>query len=222
MKRFFHSELEHVRSDLILMGRKSVEMCQLAIRALLEGDNALVDQVLAADDDIDELNKTIDQEAIRYIALRAPVASDVRLLTVAMKCARELERVSDEAVTIAKRAREVNNLGGFPDFCQIPREAELCIELLNQALDIFTEENAEKARDLPQKDKEIDRLYRESYEKLTAFILSNREASERAVSLMFIAKALERIGDHASNIGVETYYMLAGVDLRHTQVKEPS
>lgn len=216
MERFFHEELEQVRSNLILMGRKSVDIVRLAVRALIENDSSLVGEVIMADDELDELNKSIDSECIRYITLRSPVASDVRLITVAMKCSRELERTGDEAVSIAKRARRISNKGVFQDYFNVPRMAELALLHLNESLDAFVEENTGLAHGLPQRDKEIDRLNRDNYEQLNHFIVNNKEQSQAAVDMMFISKSLERVGDHASNIAEEVVYLLEGKDIRHT------
>lgn len=217
MERFFHNELESVRADMIRMGSKTADIVRLAVRALIENDSSLVGEVIKDDDEIDQLNKSIDAEAIRYITLRAPVAKDVRLLTVAMKCSRELERIADEAVSIAKRARVINNKGSLKDYYNVPRTAELALVLLNDALDAFAGEDAEKARSLPQRDKEIDRLHRQTHSKLADFIVDHKKHSEAAIQLMFISKSIERVGDHASNIAEEVVYMLEGEDIRHTE-----
>lgn len=216
MERFFHNELESVRNDIVLMGRKSIDIVRLAVRSLIEQDNSLIDQVFAADDEIDELDKSVDGAAVRYITLRSPVAMDVRLLTAAMKCSNELERVGDEAVSIAKRARLINNKGVFKDFFQVPRMAELALLLLNDSLDTFTAEKSDRARELPQRDKEIDKIHRDNYKNLTDLILEKAEMSEACVNMIFISKSLERVGDHASNIAEEVVYLLEGEDIRHT------
>ena len=222
MERFYHSELDAVRSDTILMGRKSIDMVRLAMRALIENDASLVSQVISNDDEVDELNIKVDTEAIKYISLRQPVATDVRLLTVSMKCAREIERISDEAVSIGKHARNIANQGGLNDFCHLSHMADLAVMHLGEALDAFAEESIDKARGLPQRDKEIDDLNRKNYEELNNQILGDVNLSHRAVAAMFISKSLERVGDHASNIAEETVYLLEAVDIRHTdEVKHP-
>ncbi len=216
MERFFHSELDNIRTDMIRMGSKSVDIVRLAIRTLIENDTSLVGEVIKSDDEIDELNKTIDAEVVRYFTLRAPVAKDVRLLTVAMKCSRELERIADEAVSIAKRARSMTP-GSIKDFYNIPRTAELALLLLNDSLDAFTQEDIVKAHGIPQRDKDIDVLHRKTYNKLSDFILEHKKLSSDAIHLMFISKSIERVGDHATNIAEEVVYMLSGNDIRHTE-----
>lgn len=216
MDRFFHNELEGMRSNLVLMGRKTVDNLRLAVQALIENDLSLVDEVIKADDEVDDLNIAIDNDAIRYISLRSPVARDVRLLTVAMKCSRELERSCDEAVAIAKRARVIAKSNPMLNSYQVPRMADLSIKMLDDAIDSFIQENSEQARELPKRDKEVDTLHRSNYEQLNDLILNDPEISASAVGLMFISKSLERIGDHAVNIGEEVVYLLEGSDIRHT------
>ena len=217
MERFFHSELETVRTDVIRMGRKSVDILRLAVRGLIEHDENLLNAAIAADDEVDELNKVIDSNAIRYITLRAPVASDVRLLTVAMKYSGELERIADEAVSIAKRARRVNAKGDLKDYYKIPQMAELVLLQLNAALDAFTEERADKAHLIPQKDKEIDALHRSNYDKLASLILDKKKLSASCIDMIFISKSLERVGDHSANMAEEVVFILEGEDIRHTE-----
>ena len=217
MDRFFDEELNKLRSDLTLMGRKSVELTRQSMRALIENQPDWIEDVIQKDEEIDELNKTIDADAIRFITLRSPVARDVRLITVVMKCSREIERVADEAVSIGKRSRQILEKGGFKDYYNLPKMTELCTLLLNDALDTFTEHDLEKARELPQRDKEVDRLNKDNYNLLNECIINDRNASEPAVGMMFISKSLERVGDHAANIAEEVVYLLEGEDIRHTE-----
>lgn len=218
MKRFFHSDLETIRSCLVLMGQRSIEVSRLAVRGLVENDSSLLEKVLEEDDEIDRLDVQIDTDSVKYISLRSPVASDVRLLTVAMKAAHDLERCGDEACSIAKRARKINADGAFGNYFEIPAMADKAFMLLRDAMDSFIEEDNEKARDLPKRDKAIDDLNRENFAALNAMILENPAASPSATQLMFVSKSLERIGDHAANIAEEVYYLFSGEDIRHTDV----
>ncbi len=216
MKRFFQSELQTLRTHLVLMGEKSLDVVRLAVQALIDEDQALAERVLKLDDDIDHLEMLIDAESIRYISLRAPVASDVRLLTVAMKTSHELERIGDEATSIAKRARKLLQGGPLDNLVHIPKMSELAVELLRDSLDSFIDEDSGKAFGVPRRDKEIDELNRENYQKLTDLVSQSPEHSQRIIDVIFISKSLERIGDHATNIAEEVIYLLRGEDVRHT------
>jgi phosphate transport system protein len=216
MKRYFHHELEELRKHLILMGERTIDSVRLAAQALLSEDVATAGQVIALDDEIDRLEILIDSECVRYITLRGPVASDVRLITVAMKASHELERAGDEAPSIAKRARKLANSGKIDDFHHIPRMADLSLEMLRDAMDSFITENFDKASGVPRRDKEVDDLNRDNYVQLTDKISGNPAVSHSAIELIFISKSLERIADHATNIAEEVIFLLKGEDIRHT------
>ncbi len=216
MKRYFHSELDDLRKHLILMGERSIDSVRLAMQSLLADDVSLAGQVIALDDEIDRLEVLIDAECVRYITLRQPVAHDVRLMTVAMKANHELERSGDEATSIAKRARRLAQFGKVDDFFHIPRMGDLALEQLRDAMDAFITEDAEKAKLVPRRDKEIDDLNRDNYVKFTDKISQNPEISRVSIELIFISKSLERIADHATNIAEEVIFLLKGEDIRHT------
>ncbi len=216
MKRYFHHELEELRKHLILMGERTIDSVRLAAQALLAEDVATAGQVIALDDEIDRLEVLIDAECVRYITLRGPVASDVRLITVAMKASHELERAGDEATSIAKRARKLAEKGKVEDFHHIPRMADLALDLLRDAMDSFITENVDKAHEVPRRDKEVDDLNRENYVQLTDKISLQPTISHAAIELIFISKSLERIADHATNIAEEVIFLLKGEDVRHT------
>ena len=147
MKRFFDNELETFRSHLMLMGESSIRQVRLALKALVDGDAALADQVIAADDEIDRLEMQIDNEAIAYMNLRAPVATELRLVIVGMKASHDLERVGDEATSIAKRAVRLAAEPPLKPYVDIPRMANIALEMLRDALDAAREE-ADRYRNL--------------------------------------------------------------------------
>ena len=145
MKRFFDNELETFRSHLMLMGESSIRQVRLALKALVDGDAALADQVIAADDEIDRLEMQIDNEAIAYMNLRAPVATELRLVIVGMKASHDLERVGDEATSIAKRAVRLAAEPPLKPYVDIPRMANIALEMLRDALVCFLHGVTDKA-----------------------------------------------------------------------------
>lgn len=215
MQRYFHKELEDFRSRILLMGEKAIEIVRLAIDALMEDDPGLIDIVLGKDDAIDELEKQIDAEAIRYISLRAPVGSDLRLLAVGMKGGHDLERVGDEATSIAKRARKRHEQLPLRDFGSIPEMADLSLAMLRDAINAFIEEDEEKALSILIRDKRVDDLNKQNFADFTAAISRESSLTEAMLDLMFVSKGIERIADHATNIAEEVIYMLRGQDVRH-------
>ena len=195
MHPFYQTELKQIRQNLVLMGERAIEVVRFAVQSLVEGDVAMSDQVIKMDDRIDELELAIDSEAIRYISLRSPVASDLRLLTMAMKACHDLERVGDEATTIAKYARQIHDTNPPGNLRAIPLMAELVIEQLRNAMDSFISEDASIAYSVPKQDRQIDDLHRQNYRELTEGIRKAPELTEQSIELIFISKALERIGD---------------------------
>lgn len=217
-KRFFDKELEQFRSSLILMGELANDSVRFAVKALFERDGALAAKVIANDDRLDKLEVEIDAEAVRYISLRAPVASDLRLLMVGSKVGHDLERVGDEASSISKK---VDRLLGIQvkDFCpKLLVMSDHVISLLRQSMECFLEGNEEKALMVCRSDKHIDALHREIYQEMAARIVDGKQGTE-ALDIVLVAKSLERIGDHAVNVAEETVYLLRGLDIRHTGKK---
>jgi phosphate transport system protein len=217
MKRFFDAELETFRSQLILMGEMASEQVRMAIKALAEANPGLADQVIAADDKLDLLEVKIDDEAVRYMNLRAPIASELRLVIVGMKASHDLERVGDEATSIAKRAIKLSAEPQLKPYIDLPRMAVMALEMLRDALDCFLQVDEAKAVAVCKRDAEVDDLNRQLYRELTSYMIEKPETISRAIELMFISKSIERIADHATNIAEEMIYLSHGKDVRHTE-----
>lgn len=218
MKRFFDAELEAFRANLLQMGERSIEQARLAMRALTEADIALADRVIAADDEIDKLEVKIDEEAIRYMTLRGPVASELRLVVVGMKASHDLERVGDEATSIARRARKLAIEPRLELYADLPRMTNIALEMLRAALDCFVQEDQQKALAVIRRDSEVDNLNRLVYRRLTSYMLEKPDTIARALELMFISKSVERIADHATNIAEEMVFLAGGQDIRHSDI----
>lgn len=222
MKRFFDSELETFRSQLMLMGETAIRQVRDAMRSLVEGDLALADQVIAADDELDQLEVKIDEEAVRYMNLRSPVASELRLLIVGMKASHDLERVGDEATNIARRVAKLVAEPPLKPYVDLPRMAKMAAEMLRDALDCLLRVDEQKAMAVVRRDADVDLINRQLYRELTSYMIEQPGTISRALELMFISKSLERIADHATNIAEETIYLAKGRDIRHTEeTKKP-
>ncbi len=222
MKRFFDVELETFSSHLLLMGEKSIEQVRRSLKALVDSDISLADQVIAADDVIDRLEIEIDDEAIRYMNLRAPIATDLRLVIVGMKASHDLERVGDEATSIARRAVRLAAEPQLKPYVDIPRMADIALEMLRDALDCFLNGDARKAVAVVQRDAEVDAINKQLYRELTSFMVEKPETISRALELMFISKSIERIADHATNIAEEMVFLFQARDIRHNEeIKKP-
>jgi len=217
MKRFFDTELEALRTKLLQMGDRAIDQVRLAVHSLTEADLALADRVIQADDGLDKLEVQIDDEAIRYMTLRGPIASELRLVIVGMKASHDLERVGDEATSIARRARKLAIEPKLELYADIPRMAHIALEMLRDALDCFVHEDEQRALAVIRRDAEVDNINRLVYRRLTSYMIENPDTIARALELMFISKSVERIADHATNIAEEMIYLAKGKDVRHTE-----
>jgi phosphate transport system protein len=218
MKRFFHNELEQFRSNLVLMAERCLEIVRSVERALLEGNVDLAKEVIAGDDSIDKLEMVLDAEGIRYISMRAPVAKDLRLIMVGMKTSRDLERVADEATSIARRVLKLDAVLPVKEFLNLPVMFSQAHEMLRDAIDSFLEGDAAKAINIPARDKLVDRLNKENYALLSKQISADPAQVDRYLELIFISKSVERIADHASNIAEDVVYLYKAEDVRHSPI----
>lgn len=215
MKRYFHQELEAVRSHLMLMGEKAVANVNLAMRAMLESDMAMAQRVKEADQKIDDIEKQIDDEVARYISLRAPVARDLRLLFVAIKASHDLERVGDEATSIAKRTLRILKTGRkIDDLAELPRMCDVAVRMLQDALHCFIEEDADRAYPISARDEEVDDLNRRNFNYFLDMMKSDPALVPPYTEMVFISKSMERIADHAQNIAEEVYYLFTARSLK--------
>ena len=214
MKRFYDSELETFRVHLIKMGEISIKQVQDAITSLVESDAELAKRVIAGDAEVDDLEVEMDEEAICYMNMRSPIASDLRLLIVGMKASHDLERVADEAVGIAKRVKRLAKEIPLKPYIDIPRMASIALEMLRDALDCFLDGDAEKAATVISRDKEVDAINKQLYRELTGHMVEDQETISRGIELMFISRSIERIADHATNIAEEMIYLVKGKNVR--------
>lgn len=211
MKRYFHNELRDIKSKLILIGEKSIEAAALAVEGFLESDLEKTKAALELDDAIDALEVEIDHAAVRYITLRAPVSSDVRLIFVAIKASHDLERAGDEAHGIAKKTRNILNRDGrVSEFVAIEAMSTLALGMMRDAMTCFLQEDLVLAKEIIRRDKEVDRLNRENFKMLSEAVGENLPTTPTRVETILISKSIERIADHAKNLAEEVEYLLTG------------
>ena len=163
---------------------------------------------------MDQYEIDVDDMAINLLA-KAPLATDLRLITVAMKISQNLERIGDEATTIARRAMELNNEPQLKSYIDIPQMATTALAMLKDSLDAFVNKDAEKARGVVPRDKDVDALNRQLYRELSSFMVENPSTITRCLNLMTVSKSLERVADHATNIAQEVVYLCEARDIRH-------
>ena len=216
MQRHFDQELDELKNKLLAMGGHAEKSLNQSVEALVSRDDALAASVKANDSILDQLEIEIDDLAIHLLS-KAPLASDLRLITVAMKISQNLERVGDEATTIARRALELNKEAQLKPYVDIPRMAGIAAEMLKAALDAFVNREPDKARALIPRDKEVDEINRQLHRELSSFMIENPQNITLCLNLMVISKSLERIADHATNIAEEVVYLYEARDILHAK-----
>jgi len=214
MTRHFDEELAKFKEILLMMGSYAESSVSQAVQAVTERNDQLAEQVQHNDDIMDRYEIDIDDMAINLLA-KAPLATDLRLITVAMKISQNLERIGDEATTIARRALELNTEPQLKGYVDIPRMAAIALSLLKESLDAFVNKQPEKARAVVPRDKEVDALNRQLYRELSSYMVENPSTISRCLNLMTVAKSLERVADHAANIAEEVVYLCEARDIRH-------
>ena len=218
----FEQQLARIRETLLMMASLTDRNFNLAMRALVQRDDKLADTVEAEDNQIDQLEIAVDEMVIQFMALHAPVAKDCRFMLAASKISSNLERIADQSVGIARRARELNAEPLLKPLVDIPRMATIASEMLRDGLTAFVEVRPELARDIVKRDKLVDDINRQLTRELTSFMLEDPGTITRALRLMQIARYLERIADHAKNIAEEVYYLYCAADIRHEHADDSS
>lgn len=211
MKRFFHKELEEIRSKIIHIGEKANDVGRLAVGSFIESDLEKAEAAMKMDDKIDALEIEIDRASVRYITLRGPVSSDVRLIFVAIKASHDLERAGDEAHSIAKHTRNILIRDGkVTRPVEIEEMSRLAFDMMHDAITSFIDEDLELAQGIIKRDKKVDKLNKQNFKKLYKEMDGvNGEASTQ-VETILISKSIERIADHAKNLAEEVIYLLTG------------
>jgi phosphate transport system protein len=208
--------MAELKQKLLAMASYAESALASGIKALIDRNDDLARKVVEDDTILDQLEIEIDEMAIALLALQGPMASDLRLITVAMKISHDLERVGDEATTIARRTIELGQEPQLKAYVDIPRMSHLAMEMLNQALDAFVNHNPAKARAVVPQDKDVDLINRQLHRELVSFMIEKPSTITRCLNLMVISKSIERIADHATNIAEEVVFLYEGRDIRHT------
>jgi phosphate transport system protein len=217
MLRHFDRDIERLKEMLLRMGAMVEDQISESIRALRDRDTALAERVIAADNDIDQMELEIDQHTIELIAKMQPAAVDLRFVATAMKITPELERIADLAVDVAERAIELNREPPLKPLTTGPRLASMAQDMLRQALDAFVRRDATLAREVIARDDEVDLLTEQSFRELLTYMLEDSRNISRAIRLTFIGKYFERMADGATNICEMVVYLVEGKVIKHQQ-----
>jgi phosphate transport system protein len=216
MSVYWEQHLAEIREQLLMMSGLTERNLGQAARALMDRDGRLADLVEAEDSEIDELEKRIDERVVTYISTHGPMARDCRFLITSSKIASELERIADQATTIARRARDLNRHPALKSLARIPTMAEAVQGMLRQSIRAFVERDTDMALEVIGRDRLVDSEYKDTQHEVEIAIMADPATTGRELNLLTVAKALERAGDHAKNIAEEVFYLLKGEDIRHT------
>ncbi|HPV39616.1 MAG TPA: phosphate signaling complex protein PhoU [Spirochaetota bacterium] len=216
MTTHLEQELEHIKSRIFEMADLAIEAIARSIRALQNSDEGLAEAVLRDDTLLDNLEVEIDNECVRVLVTRQPAAVHLRFVLSMLKINTDLERIGDLASNIAREAVNLHGKPTLKPLVDLPRMAEICIAMLRDVFTSFTERDADRAREVIARDRDIDTLNMQVYRELFTYMAENAQTISQALGLIMVSKALERIGDHVTNIAERAVYYIEGVDIRHT------
>jgi phosphate transport system protein len=211
----FEQQLRALKDKLLLMSHHAEKMIADSIRALVERRPSLAEDVIKSDDTMDQLELVIDNMCYEILALEQPVARDLRFIATALKIVRDIERIGDIAVNIAERATELIQEPEMKRMIDLPIMAEAAQRILKESLDAFVNSDVELAEKVLRDDQFIDDCYEQIFRELLTYMMEDTKYISRALKVIFIAKHLERVGDHSANIAEMVIFLVRGQDIRH-------
>jgi len=211
----FQKELEELKENLLKMATLVEGTIHDAVQALVKRDSDLANQIFQREKQINEMELIIDEMCLRLLALRQPMAVDLRFITSAMKIITDLERMGDQAVNIAERAISLNQEPQLKPYIDLPRMAEIAQSMVKDVLDAFVNRDVQLARSVCERDDLVDGLNDQVVRELLTYMMSDPKTIPRAVHLMIVARCLERIADHATNIAEDVIFMVAALVIKH-------
>ena len=216
MPRHFHEELEALKQTLLAMGGLVEDQIRRVMKALLERDDVMAQEVIERDRQVNTYDVEVDEQCVSLLALYQPAAGDLRFITTAMKIATDLERIGDQAVNIAQRVLELNREPQLKPYIDLPRMAEQAQRMVKESLDAFVARDTALARQVCGEDSEVDLLKEQIFRELLTFMMEDPRTIPRAIRLILISRFMERVADHATNIAEMVVYLVEGKMVRHT------
>jgi phosphate transport system protein len=218
----FDAELEAVRARVLQMGGLVENQIRLAVEALTNGDVELMNRVVADDHRVNAMEVEIDETCSQIIARRQPAAGDLRMVMTVIKTITDLERIGDEAEKIARMAKLLSQRErlNLPRYNEIKHAAEIALDMLRKSLDAFARLDLHTAAQVVRQDEQVDEEFRAIMRYLITFMMEDPRTISTSLEILFVAKAIERIGDHAKNMSEYVVYMVKGRDVRHVTVEE--
>lgn len=217
----FNDELEQLKTDLMELGGIVEQQISSAIKAMETADGLLADQVMKIEEDVDHREVELDRRCTEVLALRQPAASDLRFILATIKTTRDLERIGDEATKIARIAISLNEEGrSSTGYVELRHLSKSVNNMLRSVLDAFARQDVTTALKVMRSDRDIDIEYRTAMREMISLMMEDPRSISRVLNIMWALRAIERIGDHARNIGEHVIYFVRGKDVRHTKLSE--
>ncbi len=220
ISHLFDEEMEGIRNKVLSMGGLVEQQIGLSVQAFLEGDHALAEQVIQHDDAVNSLELEIDHECTQVVAKRQPAAIDLRMIISIIKAITDLERIGDESSRIAKMAIRLDASDNGHNYYEINHLVEMVKLMLRDSLDAFARLDANAALEIKSRDEQVDREYASIIRQLITHMMEDPRNITRMIDILWTARALERIGDHACNICEHVVYIVKGDDIRHISQDE--
>ena len=214
-RHHFENELQGLKNRLLSMGALVEQRVHRAVQALMDRNLGAAEDIVRGDQEVNELQIEIDERCLRLFALQQPMASDLRLITAAMKINADLERIGDQAVNIAEQAVRILAHPPLKPQIDLPRMAEIAERMTRESLDAFVRKDADLARAILARDDEVDQLKDHVFRVLLTYMMADPGTIERALSLILVSRHLERIADHATNIAEDVIFVVEAKDVRH-------
>jgi len=217
----FNADLEGIRSGVLQMGGLVEQQLHDGVKALYSGDGRLGEEVARRDHKVNAMEVAIDEDCSRILATRGPTASDLRLIVAVIKTITDLERIGDEAEKLGNIAARLATLERPTDrYREIKHIGDLVADMVHGALDAFARMDTDSALAVARKDRVVDEEYEALQRQCITFMMEDPRAIRRALDILWVARALERIGDHAKNICEYVVYMVLGKDIRHLSIED--
>lgn len=209
-RKSYHEQLEELKDNILKMGTLVEQTIYNAVKSLKENDSELAQQIIDGDDFIDDFMIRIEDECVRLLALQQPMASDLRVISTAMKIVTDLERMADHAVDIARVTQRLAGQPLIKPLIDVPRMMEITQKMIRLALEAYIKQDITQVERLGDYDHEVDALYNQVFRELLTFMIEDPRTIRQATQLIFVARYLERVADHATNLGESVYYMVTG------------
>lgn len=215
MTKQFEEDLNSLKQQLLKMAAKAETMIHLSMQALVQRDLSLAAELPELEDDVNQLQLDVDDRCFKLLALRQPMAHDLRFIIAAGKISSDLERIGDLTINIHENTKVLLQFPELKPLVDIPKMADLSRQMVRDSLDAFVEEDAEKARNTVMRDDEVDSLKNQVFREVLTYMISDPRTIQVGMQLVLVSRHLERIADHATNIAEDVVYLVEAKDIRH-------